>query len=480
MFRLIQTTSLSLAVIAFLFVYPCGLSAQRGAGGGRTGGGLAGGGGLSGGSNAGAGLDAKDDLKDFHATLAVQATSQQLIQYGSILKSTTDAGAQLQGLQILLANDNNGKAELVARGGALRQTLEKIRSENKAFLEGFSEKQKSGLKEAVKKLTKSDSELEQQANAFDRQIDETKSAGTQRIGAPIIDAAQGLERVLAVFRTEELNLGTEMSIAAPDGRVNFTLNLSPVKSSLMFAGQAVSVMTSGTISKGTAQAGKNVFALELTADLSDLQQSFTEVLRAELDQSNQCGERVAVQSAVLTPLPPAGVASAKVHYERWACFGRDTNEIVEGDGTFEVKLTPAIGKDGAIELTPQTGRVEAEGLLGDLLRSGSLGEMLRNKIAEALLPVVRNDSNYKAMLPAAAQGDITVRSAHFEGTGLGKLSAVWMDEIQLSDQQASLLTEEGKTAPANTDEPKASSPRTDAEKTGTSQPLTTIQQTPPR
>jgi hypothetical protein len=52
--------------------------------------------------------------------------------------------------------------------------------------------------------------------------------------------------------------------------------------------------------------GRNLFNLKLTADLSDLQQNITAILRAQLTRSPRCGERIEIQQATLTPwLPPA-------------------------------------------------------------------------------------------------------------------------------------------------------------------------------
>src|ERR1700722_797644 len=95
---------------AALLMLPCGMLGQRGGSGGHVGGGVAGGGGLSGGGKA-TGLDVKDDLKDFHAALAMQATSQQIIDYNLMVKRTEVAHTELQSLLAAAARENNS-AEL--------------------------------------------------------------------------------------------------------------------------------------------------------------------------------------------------------------------------------------------------------------------------------------------------------------------------------------------------------------------------------
>jgi hypothetical protein len=414
-----------------LLACPCGMIAQHGGGGGHIGGATAGGGGLSGGGKA-TGLDVKDDLRDFHTALALQATSQQIVDYNLMVKSTEVASTELQALLAAAAKENNA-SELATSDKSFGQALDVARNRNKTFLQGLSDRQKSGLKEQVRRLTKSDSELAQQAKALDDKFEGTKSPGPQ-----IADSAKSLETALTSFHAQQIGLGKEMSIT--DVSENSAIRIAPVKSSVDFENQAIAITTSGTISKGTKEAGDNTFKFELITDLSDLQQNITKVLRVQLDKSDPCGERIAVQTAVLTPSEPAILAVVNLHYERWACFGRSTvNEMAEGNGTIEVKLTLTAGRDGDLQLAPKIDRLEAAGLTGELLRSGSLGETVRDKIAESILSTVLRALDYKTVLPPGAQGNVTLRRLLFEGSGPGKLNAVLDGEIQLSADSAAAL-----------------------------------------
>ena len=373
----------SVALAVALLVCPCGMAAQRGGGGGgHVGGGLAGGGGLSGGGKS-TGVDQKDDLKDFHAVLAVQATSQQSIEFNAMLQSTERASAQLRAFI-----DHAGQttaSELATHDKVLADALEMARTENKKFLETFSDQQKSGLKEAIKRVAKTDFDLAQRAKALDLEVEVAKTGGPQ-----IIASAQILEGALATFHSRQIDLGEEMSIASSGGSQDFSYNLPPVRSSVNFERQPVAITTSGVISRSHSASDQNTFSLELTADMSDLQQNITEVLRTKLDKSDSCGEEVTIRSGILAPSAPATVAQVQLHYERWHCFSRGSaNEMVGGNGMIEVKLTPAIAEDGTLRLVPAITRVEAEGLLGELLQSGSLGETVRDKVAESVLSTVQ-------------------------------------------------------------------------------------------
>ncbi len=81
------------------------------------------------------GVDQKDDLKDFHQALAVQATSQQISEYAAMVKSTAAAGSELRAFLERLDKHDDLPA-LVTRHAALEQALEKATA-NKNFLEGF-------------------------------------------------------------------------------------------------------------------------------------------------------------------------------------------------------------------------------------------------------------------------------------------------------------------------------------------------------
>jgi hypothetical protein len=429
-------------VLLTLLASPCATLAQRGAGGGRTGGGLAGGGGLASVAKS-TGVDEKDDLKDFHAALAIQATSQQIIQYASMLKSSEAASAELKSFLDRLGQQGNGSGLATPLGLA----IEKARTENSAFLDGLSDQQKSGLREIVKSLFKDDSDLAQQTKDLTAKVGDTKATGQ-----PVATAAQNLDHALETFHGRQIDLGEEMSIAAGSHRQDFTFALAAVKNSITFASQPVVVATSGVISGSRVGGGQNVFRLDLTTDLSDLQRNITGVLRAQLNKSDRCGERVEILDATLAPRPPASLVSVRLHYERWACRGRESNEMAEGNGTVEVKLTPSVADDRTLRLSGEIGRIDAETLVGEMLRSGSLGDSLRDRISETLLSAMHPAANFKALLPPSAQSFATLQHAQFQGTGMGRINFLLEGEIRLSAEQAALFTKElrGQTSSPET------------------------------
>jgi hypothetical protein len=378
----------------------------------------------------------KDDLKGFHAALAVQATSQQIVDYNLMLKRTEAASTELKAF-VEQAGKVSNASGIASHDKTLEQAVETARGANKKFLEGFSDRQKSGLKEITKRLSKVDSDLAQQAKALDQEV-EANAAGER-----MTTSAQSLENALTSFRNKQVDLGEEMGIGNASN-TDVTFNITPVKSSVSFANQPVAITTSGVITQGPAENGLNTFKLQLIADMSDLQQNIAAVLRAEIDKSDRCGEQIAILGAALTAQVPAALVVVQLHFERWACLGRDANEMAEGNGSVEVKLTPSVGSDRILRLVPEIGRVDAPGLVGELLRSGSLGDALRDKIADSILSAVRQGGDFDASLPPAALGGASLLHARFEGTGAGKLVAILDGAIRVSGEKATLLTSELK------------------------------------
>jgi hypothetical protein len=457
----------TIVLASALLAHPCGVLAQRGGGGGRVGGGTAGGGGLSSVGKP-TGVDDKDDLKDFHAVMAVQATSQQIVEYAAMMKHTEAASAELKTFQEQLGEEN-AVADRANRASAVEQTIEKARAENKKFLDGFSEPQKSGLKDISKRLIKADSDLAQQAKAFDVEAGNAKTSGQ-----PIAASAQNLEHALGSFEAQQIGLGQEMSILTGRSGQDSAFNLAPLKRSITVASQSIAITTSEVISNGVAAGGQSTFKLELTADLSDLQQNITEVLHSQLDKAERCGERIAVQGATFTPSEPSSAVLVQLHFERWTCLGGQASEMAEGNAAFEVKLTLSVGDDGTLRLTPQIGRVDAQGLIGDLLRSGAPGEALRDRITDSILSAIRQGSDFNTTIPPAARGNATLHGARFQGGGSGKLSVLLDGEIRVSNEQVTTLTSELKAAELKTDESKVPVLK------GRSSAPETVQETVPR
>ncbi len=375
-------------------------------------------------------VDDKDQLKDFHEALAVEATSQQIAEFQALRKKTDTARAEIQKF-LQPAKENSLTA---AANFELDQSLETARSETKKFLDGFSEKQKSGLKELVRLLDHTDALLGDEERKLDQAF--KSSPGS------VAEHAAGLDKALQDFSSQQLALAREMSIVLATAQ-DVTFNLPVVKSAVTIGAQPVQITVSGQLQQTAAEAGKRTFRLEVIADLTDFQQNITQLLRASVDTANSCGERIAVRQAMLVPSTPASTLNLQLHYERWACFsiaGQTTsNELAESDGNTEIRLLPSIVNPGGLQLKSEFGRIDGTGMMVDALRSGDLGTQLRARVERAFLSALQPSTDLKTALPPSIEGSGTLETAKFEDEGAGELGILLQGQAQISDEQAQSL-----------------------------------------
>jgi hypothetical protein len=406
--------------------------AQHGGGGGGIGGGAS-----SGGGGRPGGVSEKDELKDFHRVMAVMATPDQKTTFNVIAHDLQIAIDQLQTFR-----DSLQKAPAVSsvaeHATTLDQAIEKARTGNQRFLASLSRAQDSGLKEISKQLAKADFDLTKQVKALDQTIQSAPSDYVQ-IGS----SAANLDKALVGFQNEQLALGREMSVLVTSSD-DLAFNLPRTTNSITISGQPVAMSASGTVSRTSAENGRNVFSLRMIADFSGVQQSLTGILRSEIDRTPRCGEHLQVLDATLTPQFPASLMVLHLHYERWICPpspARDGPiEVSDGNATMEIKLSPTLapssGEPGpGVHLVAEIGHVEADGVLRSMLRSGDLGTTLREQITAALLPVMQRAVDLKSLLRVAGQQSATLQKIEFQDAGAGGLSLVMDGQLKLSDDQ---------------------------------------------
>jgi hypothetical protein len=451
----ISVSAITALILGCALAHPVVAAAQRhGGGGSNLGGGING---SVSGSNRPTGVAEGDTLKDFHQVLAVQATSQQVAEFQALAKSTQAAQSELRSLLQQLRSASAPPNS--ALRGTLDPALEDARARNKKFQEGFSEPQKSGLKDMAKRLAKADSDLQQEEKKLGQSFD-LKSP------APDLFAhAEAVDKALTDFSNQQLALGREMSITLASGQdVAFTL--PQVKSVVSIGRQTVPIAVSGVLSQIAAQGGQRIFQLELVADLSPVQQNITDLLRAQLETFATCGERLAIRQAALTPSTPASVLTLWLHYERWICTSgpRTATELVEGDGKAEFKLTTTPGQTttdppNTLKMTAVFGRIDATGMFGEALRSGSLGDSLRDQVAQSVLAAARAASDFKVALPPAIQNSATLQTVKFQNWGVGGLSVVVEGRIELSNEQtAQLASQLNQALSAQSTAPQSAAP----------------------
>jgi hypothetical protein len=230
---------------------------------------------------------------------------------------------------------------------------------------------------------------------------------------------------------------------------NVTFKIPPVKIPLTIKDQAIAITASALISMVSKDRDVNIFNLQLNADLSELQQHMTELLGSQLDKDDRCGDRITIQDATLIPAAPVSLATVHLHYERWACvkaFGKQqAKRLVGGNAMIPLKLTPGVDENKTqLKLVPEVGTIEADGSLGELLRSGTVGEMIKEKIRASILSAMQKGTNLSATLPPAVQGYATIESAAFKDAGSGRLMVVLEGQIRITKEQVQQLSQQVK------------------------------------
>jgi len=333
-----------------------------------------------------------------------------------------------------------GTPQFSSSAHALDQALEKARSENKQFLGSFSKSQQAGLRDLTLKVAKAESDLGQPSTLLDQRVGDA-SLDFQQIASSV----KNLNLALVNFHDQQFSLGRGMGIEDVMGGGELTLNLSPVESVINIEKRPIAITLAGTISKAAAE-DHNRFNLELAADVSDLQQKIGGILEFKFDRSDPCGEQVAIQGAALTAQAPASLVATQLHLARWTCFGSlgqaSPNELAEGNGTLELKFTPLVEQNRTLQLVSEVNRVNADGFVGEQLRSGSLGTALREEITRLLLSAMQTGDYFKAILPAVAQENAVIEKAEFREAG--GVRVVLSGTIQISDEQVKLMVNQLK------------------------------------
>lgn len=383
-------------------------------------------GGASGGISRPDGVDETDSLKDFHHALAVQATSLQIAEFKDWIKSTNAVEDKLHSF-----SDATGKG---AREGIspLDQSVQGARTRNQKFQDGLSESQKSGLREILKRLDKADADLDQETKRLDQVV--LSEAPAANVSSHI----SSLAKTLADFTNVQLALGREMGIALASGQ-DLVFSLPRVRNLVTIAPRTVAVDVSGLLSQTASDTDQRTFELHSAMDLFDLQQNITEILNAQL-ASGSCGPRVIVRRATMMAAAPTSSVVLQLHYERWSCMpGMGRTEIAESDGSVEITLIPAVDNSNVLTLKSEFKRIDATGMMANDLRSGDLGDAVRDKVSACVLQVLQAGADFKSTLPGALRNAAKLQTARFEDPSGSGLKMFLQGQVRLSSEQLNVL-----------------------------------------
>lgn len=379
-------------------------------------------------SNSSDAASPDDDLKGFNRAIALQGTPEQSAALASLVEDLQLAKTQLHTI-LELPQLNSAPPKTSGPINPLDQTIAKLRTQTQDFLASFSAAQKSGLKDLTKKVEEGDSELGKRLAALEEAVKSPKTAHEELAGC-----TASLDKTLVNFEEEQFALAREMGIILPSTELTF--NLRPVANSMNVGGTVISIPASGAVSQSSSVNGHNVFTIKLVADLSDLQDNITKILRSQLTESPFCGERIEIQEVMLIPEAPASHLFTRIHLERWICppggqWG--PTEAAAGEGALELKLMPLVEKNGRLGVDSEISHVDGNDFVRQSLL-GDVGDMLREKITASLVSILGKGADLKLLLPPAAGQSAMMGKAQFQQTA-GRLSLVLEGQLDFSDEQ---------------------------------------------
>jgi len=79
-----------------------------------------------------------------------------------------------------------------------------------------------------------------------------------------------------------------------------------------------------------------------------------------------------------------------------------------------------------------------------LLRSGALGDAIREKVRTSIESALHKGTNLAATLPPAVQGYVTIQSAKFKDAGDGSLLVILDGEARITQDQVKQLSDQVK------------------------------------
>jgi hypothetical protein len=104
----------------------------------------------------------------------------------------------------------------------------------------------------------------------------------------------------------------------------------------------------------------------------------------------------------------------------------------------EVKVTPSV-QNSVLKMAAEFSRINATGMMADDLRSGDLGDDLRDKVSKSMLLAVQTGGDFKTTLPQSLQNAATLDNAKFQDGGAGILRMVLTGQVRISNEQATAL-----------------------------------------
>lgn len=169
--------------------------------------------------------------------------------------------------------------------------------------------------------------------------------------------------------------------------IQLSLQLTSLTIEQKMQGQIVQFVVSGDVLLNE-ESDTVTAQLSVLVDMADLQKKIAPIVQALGNRNDGCGDQLQLHTITLMPAEPLAEIDIDGHYEKWVCdkiFGK--NKLFEQNPSAKIHLTPQIEGSQTITLGFEVADLNVDGLLGSLLKDGTIGPPLKKGLLDALRPI---------------------------------------------------------------------------------------------
>lgn len=231
------------------------------------------------------------------------------------------------------------------------------------------------------------------------------------------------------------------------------LSLPTIQTTTAMAGRRISIPLRGHLSARISNGALRA-TLRADADLGELQALLPRLIRDQVEGGDDCGDRVKLHRIDVGASGSKAVISIGGKYERWECVSWHQPEIhgfsvkykkrstktklltQSGSGVLEVH--PVVSNN-VVSVAVRLRSVNADGLLGTLMRDGFLGPWIQAAIRDAI-PRTITVSDLRALMPPELKPyRPRIERVEFRNLGGGRLGLRAHATVTVTSSQASAL-----------------------------------------
>jgi hypothetical protein len=105
-------------------------------------------------------------------------------------------------------------------------------------------------------------------------------------------------------------------------------------------------------------------------------------------------------------------------------FGKEiVKKLIGGNGTIQMRLTPAIENSDTVQLRAEVLSIDADGQLGEVLRSGSFGAALQENIRKTIVSAIEKSTQLTESLPDVSSSRTPATAVSVSASPVAQMTA---------------------------------------------------------